>query len=230
MSASDVGMIRRVGLLGGTFDPIHFGHLRSALEVRDWLALDDLRLIPSARPPHRDRPGASAEQRLDMVRLAVAGATALSVDDRELRRERPSYTVETLESLREELGPAVSLYLIVGWDAFCGLPAWHRWGALLGLASLVVLQRPDYDLEAPEVLKDLMAARSVSDPAASQAPAGEILLLTQTPLAISASLVRSLLAQGRSPRYLLPDAVLDYIEINGLYRPGHNEDSNPHAE
>jgi nicotinate-nucleotide adenylyltransferase len=230
MCASDAGMIRRIGLLGGTFDPVHFGHLRSALEVRDWLGLDELRLIPSARPPHRDRPGASAEQRLEMVRLAVAGAQGLSVDDRELLRARPSYTVDTLESLRQEMGPAVGLYLILGWDAFCGLPSWYRWETLLELASLVVLQRPDYDLEAPEVLKDLMAARSVAGPAGSQAPAGEILLLTQTPLAISASLIRSLLAQGRSPRYLLPDAVLDYIEINGLYRPGHNEDSNPHAE
>lgn len=230
MSASEGRVTRRIGLLGGTFDPIHHGHLRSAVEAHEWLALDELRLIPSARPPHRDSPGASAEQRLAMVQLAVADEPALSVDDRELRRERPSYTVDTLESLRSELGDSVALYLILGWDAFCGLPSWHRWDELLGLANLVVLQRPDYDLEVPEVLKDLMAARTLSDPAGSQAPAGEIVLLAQTPLAISATHIRALLGEGRSPRYLLPDAVLGYIATNGLYRPGHNEDSNPHAQ
>jgi nicotinate-nucleotide adenylyltransferase len=235
MCASDGHVTRRIGLLGGTFDPIHHGHLRSALEACEWLVLDELRLIPSARPPHRDQPGATADQRLAMARLALDDQmglpqTGLAVDDRELHRARPSYTVDTLESLRAEMGHEVCLYLIVGWDAFCGLPSWHRWEELLGLASLVVLQRPDYDLEVPEVLKDLMAARSVSDPGESRAPAGEIILLAQTPLAISASHIRSLLAQGRSPRYLLPDAVLGYIESNGLYRPGHNEDSKPHAE
>lgn len=212
-------MSRRVGLLGGTFDPVHHGHLRSALEVRDWLALDELRLVPSARPPHRAVPGASAHERLDMAELAVRGDTGLEVDDRELFRERPSYTVETLESVRAEIGPDAALFFVLGWDAFCALPTWHRWSELLGLCSLVVLQRPDYDLEVPEVLKDLLAARSVTEPAQACASFGEIVPLVQTPLAISATHIRSLLAEGRSPRFLLPDAVLDYIETKGLYRP-----------
>ncbi len=212
-------MSRRVGLLGGTFDPVHNGHLRSALEVREWLALDELRLVPSARPPHRAIPGANAEQRLDMVRLAVRGDTGLQVDDRELLRERPSYTVETLESIRAELGSDAVVFFILGWDAFCALPTWHRWDELLDLCSLVVLQRPDYDLEVPEVLKDLLAARSVTDPGQACASFGEIIPLVQTPLAISATHIRSLLAERRSPRFLLPDAVLDYIETKGLYRP-----------
>ncbi|WP_185267263.1 nicotinate-nucleotide adenylyltransferase [Halopseudomonas xiamenensis] len=212
-------MTLRVGLLGGTFDPIHFGHLRSAVEVREYLALDELRLIPNATPPHRDSPGATAQQRLEMVCLATASDDQLLVDDCELRRERPSYTVETLEALRAELGAEATLFLIVGWDAFCGLPGWHRWESLLELASLVVLQRPEQDQELPEVLKDLLAARSVGDASALTATCGEILCLAQTPLAISATHIRSLISAGRSPRFLLPDSVLGYIETNGLYRP-----------
>lgn len=219
ISASDAAMIRRIGLLGGTFDPVHYGHLRSALEVRDCLGLDELRLIPSARPPHRDQPGASAEQRLAMVRLAVGERSGLLVDDRELQRAKPSYTVETLESLRDELGNTVTLFMIVGWDAFCGLPGWHRWEELLQLANLVVLQRPEQDQDVPEVLKDLLAARSISDPRQANARHGQILCLSQTPLAISATHIRTLVAGGQSPRFLLPDAVLDYIETHGLYQP-----------
>lgn len=212
-------MTLRVGLLGGTFDPIHFGHLRSAVEVREYLALDELRLIPNATPPHRDSPGASAQQRLEMVCLATASDASLLVDDCELQRDRPSYTVDTLESLRAELGAEATLFLIVGWDAFSGLPGWHRWDEILQLASLVVLQRPEQDQELPEVLKDLLAARSVGDASAMQATHGEILCLAQTPLAISATHIRSLIQAGRSPRFLLPDSVLGYIETKGLYRP-----------
>ena len=208
--------MRRVGLLGGTFDPVHFGHLRSAVEVCEQLQLDELRLIPSARPPHRGMPGATAAQRLRMVELALGQGGGLQVDDRELQRERPSYTVETLESLRQELGSDVALFMVLGWDAFCGLPSWHRWESLLELANLVVLQRPDYDLEVPEVLKDLLAARSADQPERSH---GQIICLSQTPLAISATHIRTLVGKGASPRFLLPDAVLDYIENEGLYRP-----------
>ena len=208
--------MRRVGLLGGTFDPVHFGHLRSAVEVCEQLQLDELRLIPSARPPHRGMPGATAAQRLRMVELALGQGGGLQVDDRELQRERPSYTVETLESLRQELGSDVALFMVLGWDAFCGLPSWHRWESLLELANLVVLQRPDYDLEVPEVLKDLLAARIADQPERSH---GQIICLSQTPLAISATHIRTLVGSGASPRFLLPDAVLDYIENEGLYRP-----------
>lgn len=219
ISVSDARMNKRIGLLGGTFDPIHFGHLRGALEATECLRLDELRLVPNARPPHRDQPGATPEQRLAMVRLAVDNGSDLRVDDRELKRDRLSYSVETLESLRSELGDTVTLFMIIGWDAFGGLPGWHRWEELLELSNLVVLQRPDYDPELPEVLKDLLAARSVSDPASANASAGQIICLSQTPLAISATHIRELVAANRSPRFLLPDAVLEYIETHGLYRP-----------
>lgn len=211
-------MSRRVGVLGGTFNPVHIGHLRSALEVAEEFSFDELRLIPSARPPHREAPAVSAEDRLALVRLAVEGVELLRVDDRELRRERPSYTIETLESLREELGAEVQLFLLLGWDAYCGLPGWHRWQELLEHCHILVLQRPDADSEAPEALRDLQAARSVANPQALSGPAGQISFVWQTPLAISATRIRQLLANDRSVRYLVPDAVLAYINAHGLYR------------
>lgn len=212
-------MTRRIGLLGGTFNPVHYGHLRSAVEVRERLALDELRLVPSARPPHRAAPEVTAEQRLAMVQLALAGSDELQVDARELQRSSPSWTVDTLASLRAELGPQAVVFFILGWDAFCGLPGWHRWQELLELAHLVVLQRPDFDQEAPEALKDLLAARAITPDAGSNAPAGHIITLEQTPLAISATQIRQLVGLGRSARFLLPDSVLNYIQTHGLYRP-----------
>lgn len=209
---------RRIGLLGGTFNPVHIGHLRAALEVAEFMALDQLRLIPSARPPHRNTPQATAEQRLAMVQLAVAGEPRLTVDDRELRRDKPSYTVDTLESVRAELAADDQLFLLLGWDAFCGLPSWHRWQELLEHCHLLVLQRPDADSEAPEALRDLLAARSVSDPLSLLGAGGQISFIWQTPLAISATQIRHLLATDRSARYLLPDAVLAYIQAHDLYR------------
>lgn len=211
-------MARRIGVLGGTFDPIHIGHLRGALEVAELLALDEVRLIPSARPPHRDTPQVTAEQRLQLVRLAAEGEPLLRVDDRELARTTPSWTIDTLESLRGELGVDDQLFLLLGWDAFCGLPSWHRWTELLQHCHLLVLQRPDADTEAPEALRDLLAARSVNEPAALCGPAGQIAFVWQTPLAVSATDIRRRLATGRSVRFLLPDAVLHYIDAHGLYR------------
>lgn len=208
---------RRIGLLGGTFNPVHIGHLRAALEVAEFMTLDELRLVPSARPPHREMPQATAEQRLAMVELAVADEPMLAVDDRELRRERPSYTVDTLESVRSELTADDQLFLLIGWDAFCGLPGWHRWQELLEHCHLLVLQRPDADSEAPESLRDLLAARSVSDPLSLIGPGGQISFIWQTPLAVSATQIRQLLASGKSARYLLPDAVLAYIQAHQLY-------------
>ena len=211
-------MRQRIGLLGGTFDPIHIGHLRAAVEVREALQLDELKLIPSARPPHRDTPQVDALQRLAMVRAAIQGVSGLSVDERELLRETPSWSIDTLESLRAELPAETQLFLLLGWDAFCGLPDWHRWEELLIHCHLVVLQRPDADAEAPEVLRDLIAARSVTDPQLLDGPGGKIAFVWQTPLAISATQIRQLLASGRSAQFLLPDSVLSYIHAHRLYR------------
>lgn len=211
-------MTRRIGILGGTFDPVHIGHLRAALEVCEEFVFDELRLIPSARPPHRETPQVSAADRLAMVQLAVEHESLLQVDDRELLRERPSYSIETLESLRAELGLDAQLFLLLGWDAYCGLPGWHRWQELLEHCHILVLQRPDADSEAPQALRDLQAARSASDPRAMQGPAGQISFVWQTPLAVSATRIRQLLSENRSVRFLVPDAVMTYIHAHGLYR------------
>ncbi len=197
---------------------MHIGHLRGALEVADILALDELRVVPNARPPHRGQPRVSPEQRLAMVQLAVQGVSPFQVDGRELLRERPSWTIETLEAVRAELATDDQLFLLLGWDAFCGLPGWHRWSELLWHCHIIVLQRPDADSEPPDALRNLLAARAVSAPAALHGPAGQIAFVWQTPLAVSATQIRQLLASGKSVRYLVPDAVLAYIEAHGLYR------------
>ncbi len=209
---------RRIGLLGGTFDPVHIGHLRGALEVAEIVGLDEVRLVPNYRPPHRETPNSSAQDRLSMVRLAVQELPLLAVDARELERDKPSYTLDTLESLREELDDDDQVFLILGWDAFCGLPSWHRWEELLDQCHILVMQRPDADSEAPEALRDLLAARSVNDPLRLLGSSGQIAFVWQAPLGVSATRIRQFLASGRSVRFLVPDAVLAYINAHGLYR------------
>ncbi|GAB4289281.1 MAG: nicotinate-nucleotide adenylyltransferase [Thiohalomonadaceae bacterium] len=218
--AAQKGGVSRVavGILGGTFDPVHFGHLRAALEAQEVLGLAEVRLLPCGQPPHREPPRASATDRLAMLELAAAGQPGLRVDRRELERSGPSYMVDTLASLRAELG-AAPLCLLLGSDAFLGLPQWHRWRELLQLAHLVVLHRPGWTLESvPVPLAEVLAAHRLATAAALTArPAGGILLQPVTPLDISATAIRAQIAAGRSPRYLLPDAVWDYIRRRDLY-------------
>jgi len=224
MPATETGPL---GLLGGTFDPIHLGHLRLAEEAREALGLARVRLIPAGRPPHRGAPSSSGADRLAMVRLAAAGNPALEVDDGEIRATSRSYTVLTLERLRAEVGAQRPLVLILGADAFQGLPSWHRWQELFSLAHLAVANRPGYAPHGrrwPSVLSPELdracAGRLSTDPAQiAAAPAGRVVPFDMTPLGISASLVRDLLASGHSARYLLPDSVLDYIARHRLYRP-----------
>ncbi|MFT0213270.1 nicotinate-nucleotide adenylyltransferase [Pseudomonas sp. F1_0610] len=211
-------MAKRIGIFGGTFNPIHIGHLRSALEVMESYHLDELRLMPNALPPHRAKPAANALQRLTMVQLAVQDVQGLSVDDLELQRDTPSWTIDTLLVLRQQLSTDDQLLLILGWDAFCGLPTWHRWQEILQHCHLLVLQRPDFDVEAPQTLRDLIAARAVASPQALQGPAGQISFVWQTPLAVSATQIRQRLAQNLSVRFLVPDTVLNYIQTQGLYQ------------
>lgn len=215
-----------VGIFGGTFDPIHLGHLRLAEEARESLGLDHVRLIPSGQPPHRQAPGSPPEDRLQMARLAAEGNPGLVVDDGEVRSPHTSFTVPTLERLRAEFGPHRPLVLILGADAFEGLPGWHRWQELFGLTHLAVANRPGFAPHGrrwPGVLSaELEAAcqhRLGTDPSVlGEAPAGRVVAFDMTPLAISASLIRDLLKAGHSARYLLPDAVLDYIRTHRLYR------------
>lgn len=210
--------MRPLAILGGTFDPVHHGHLRVAWEAAE--ALDaELRMIPSAVPPHRPQPRASAAQRLAMLRAALAGQDRLVADDRELRRAGESWTVDTLRELRAEIGPSRPLVLLVGADAFAGLSSWHHWRELFDHAHIGVLTRPGHGGVFEAELAGEWFSRRIDDAAALRArPCGAILPIAVTPLEISASAIRALLAQGHSPRWLLPDAVLRWIEDAGLYR------------
>jgi len=207
-----------VGILGGTFDPVHHGHLRTALELIEACGLDELRLVPAGLPPHRGRPRASAELRLEMLHRAVAGEPRLRVDERELRRPGPSYTVDTLGALRAELGLR-PLCLVLGADAFLGLPAWHRWRELPGLAHLVVVQRPGTVLAPEGELAALMAGRRSADRSAlARASAGVLRVQAVTQLDISASAIRALVAGGGDPRYLVPEPVRELIMESRCYQ------------
>ncbi|MFZ5621703.1 MAG: nicotinate-nucleotide adenylyltransferase [Pseudomonadota bacterium] len=206
-----------IGIFGGTFDPIHFGHLRCAWEIAEQLALREVRMLPARVPPHRDQPVASADQRRRLLELALAGQTLLRLDTRELERDGPSYMVDTLSSLRGEVNDE-PLCLILGQDAFNGLDTWHRWEAIPGLAHLVVITRPGSALADSGPVRALVERCGVESADELRArPAGAVLFRTVTPLAISASGIRDLLAEGRSPRYLLPDAVLDCVQREGVY-------------
>ena len=209
-----------IGVFGGTFDPIHFGHLRPALDVVQSLGLAELRLLPLKVAVHRPQPLASAALRLQMTRLAVNGQPGFVVDDRELTRDGPSYTVDTLASLREEVGADAPLCLLIGGDAFAGFLDWHRPRAILGLAHLVVMQRPGAPTVRDQALRDEIGRRRVDDPGAlRQAPAGRIYFQTVTQLDISSTRIRRMFAAGRSPRFLLPDAVLELLDREQCYGP-----------
>ncbi len=210
---------RPIGVLGGTFDPIHYGHLRPALELLETLELAEIRFIPCRIPAHRGMPRVTAEQRLALVRLATVGQPGFVADDRELQREGPSYMVDTLASLRDDCGADTPLCLILGADAFRELHTWHRWEALSGLAHLVVMRRPGASQSLPPPLKAFAAPRTIEDAVElRRCPAGGILFQAVTQLDISATQIRALLARGQSPRYLLPEAVLAYIHDRALYR------------
>jgi nicotinate-nucleotide adenylyltransferase len=212
-----------VALLGGTFDPVHYGHLRVADDVQRALDLPDLRLVPAGDPPHRGAPHASAAHRVAMLELARLEFPRLAVDTREIARGGKSYSVLTLESLRAE-HPLRPLVWIVGADALLGLPSWHRWREFFGLAHLVVVGRPGVDIAAslPPPLQPEWSARFAADPAVLRAtPAGAIYRQDVTPQPISATAIRAALARGApgiaAVRGLLPDRVLAYIGRNGLY-------------
>ena len=218
-------MTNVLGILGGTFDPIHYGHLELAREVKAALRLATVRLIPAGDPPHRAVPVATAAHRLAMVELALAEYPDLEIDAREIRRAGPSYTVTTLGELRSE-APMRPLALIVGADAFLGLPTWHRWTELFALAHVVIAARPGIALEgalAPPLAGEYARRLRHDATALTAAPAGSIVIQSTTPHPIAASAIRRDLARGSAGlaavRGLLPPSVLAYIDRNQLYRP-----------
>lgn len=213
-----------LGIFGGTFAPLHHGHLRLALEVRERLALAAVHLIPSATPPHRDTPQVSAQRRLDWVRLAIAGEPGLIADDRELRRAGPSYTVDTLASLRAE-HPDRPLVLMLGEDAANGLPTWHRWRDIVELAHLVFVERP-FEPPAPsDSVTALLRGRRAADVHALHTqPAGLWMPLQIPPLAISSTRIRRLLRAGRSVRGLVPESVIASFTPEDIHLLSHDQD------
>ncbi|MFT3961877.1 nicotinate-nucleotide adenylyltransferase [Propionivibrio sp.] len=212
-----------LGIFGGTFDPVHFGHLRLAEEAADALGLQSVRWIPAGRPALRDTPRVGPRQRLEMVRAAIAGNPRFELDPAEVEAPGPSYTVPTLERLRrpDACGADRPLVLLVGNDAFAGMAGWHRWECLFELAHVAVAHRPGYSVDPERLDSELAAAfrrRFCADPARlAAAPAGCIATFAMTPLDISATRIRSLLSKGQSPRYLMPDSVIAHIHEHRYY-------------
>jgi nicotinate-nucleotide adenylyltransferase len=196
-----------IGVFGGTFDPVHYGHLRTAFELWQLLRLAEVRFLPTGNPPHRDQPLAGAELRLRMVRAAVAGQPAFTVDDREIRRSGVSYSVDTLAELRAEY-PRRSLCLLLGMDAFLGLPHWHRWRELLELAHIVVAHRPGWKAPTMGPLGEVMVDHGTgSIRELHERTAGRIYVHAVTQLEISSTELRQLIVSGLDPHYLVPDEV-----------------------
>ena len=223
MKMSDAAARLPLGIFGGTFDPVHNGHLRLAEEAADALQLEAVRWIPAGQPALRDRPQASAAQRLEMVRLAIAGNPRFELDAAEVEAAQPSYTVPTLERLRQPAfcGKQRPLVLLVGADAFAGMAGWHRWERLFELAHIAVAHRPGFPVLAdslPSALASQFRQRTCADVAAlAQAPSGLIASFAMTQLDISATRIRSLLSKGHSARYLLPETLLNYTRKHHLY-------------
>ena len=209
-----------IGVYGGTFDPIHYGHLRPALEILEAFALSHIRFIPCGQPPHRDPPHASAAQRLAMVQRGIAGVAGFVCDEREVRRPGPSYMIDTLRSLRQEL-PGEDLCLLLGMDAFAGLPGWHDWRGILQLCKVLVMQRPQF--EAAQAICNTELKHYVADNAVTQPQAfvesgpGRLMFYGVTQLNISSTQIRETIRQRRSARFLLPEQVIELIERDSIY-------------
>lgn len=215
-------MTAGVAVFGGTFDPVHYGHLRAAAEVAEKLDVNDFRLLPAGQPPHRDHTDAEAYHRLAMLELALAPYPDLTVDEREVRRSGPSYMVETLASIREEVGE-VPIMLCLGQDAANSLDSWHRWQELFELAHLVVMKRPRSRPRYREpVARQLRRRRARDTSVLMNDVSGRVRYLEVTQLAISSTDIRRQLSAGRDPRFLLPATVLAYIRKHGLYGSAEN--------
>lgn len=213
--------MRLVGIFGGTFNPIHFGHLRMAQELASALGMDEVKFIPSANPPHKDNVMVSAEHRSTMVKLAIADNPLFSVDELELNREGSSYTIDTLISLRESLGHDTSLCLMMGSDAFVKLNTWHRWQELLDYAHIVLVQRPSAQpQEALPTEVEALLRDHYTDQHADLANenSGSIMMQAITGQDISATGIRGMLGNGESVRYLVPDIAMEYIKKSKLYK------------
>lgn len=206
-----------MAIFGGTFDPVHYGHLRSADEARQKLDLEDLYLLPAGNPPHRDVPRATTKQRLDMLKLAGPEFPRLLIDDRETRRNGPSYMVDTLQELRNGFSDR-PLLLLIGQDAANQLHTWFHWEKLFALAHIVILTRPGAAVDyTPELAKQIRDRTTSNVQELHRSNAGRVLHLQVESIDVSASGIRSIIRSGRSPGSMLPGAVIEYINKNRLY-------------
>jgi len=210
-------MAKPIGILGGTFDPVHHGHLRLALEIRQALDLAEVRLIPSHTPPHRRAPIASQTQRLAMIQLATKNVPGLIVDNRELVRGKTSYTIETLQAVRAEINDT-PLFLIMGMDAFQSLHTWYQWTDIMDYAHIILADRPgSRETLKHSAVRKFYSSHICKNRHALRKPSGRIMKIDVPLLDISATRIRRLLAQKQELHYLLPDAVINYIRRESLY-------------
>jgi len=209
-----------IGIYGGTFDPIHYGHLRPNLELCEVLRLDHVRFIPAFLPPHKDQPQTPAAQRLEMVAEAISEEQRFILDDREIKRGGASYTVDTLKSLRREY-PDNPLCLLMGMDAFAGIDRWYHWQEILDYAHIIVSQRPETDFEVyehwPEAIQSFYQTHRAERESIYQSLCGTIRLEVVTQLSISATDIRNRLKNKQSVRFLMPESVINLIKYYNLY-------------
>jgi nicotinate-nucleotide adenylyltransferase len=223
-------MASAIGLFGGTFDPIHFGHLRLATELAEAFRLEQVLFVPNGLPYHRGRSAhATDEQRLTMLKLATGRDARFGVDERELRREGPTYTYDTLLELRRERGPDAPLVFLLGSDAFSRIDTWHRWTELFDLAHFAVAIRADdqnWFAKGPGAFpKEVWPRITLNLRELVGAPAGRVMTFSMTPLSISSTAIRAAASEGSSIRYLTPDPVVEYIRSHRIYAKAGAEEA-----
>ena len=216
-----------IGLLGGTFDPVHFGHLRMATEIAEAFRLDKVIFLPAGLPYHRGRDAhATGDQRLTMLKLATQRDARFDVDDRELRRSGPTYTFDTLSEIRKERGSEVPIFFLTGSDAFRKIDTWHRWNELFDLAHFIVAVRagdPEWESKGPGAFpRDAWPRMTLNPRELAGTPAGKVMTYVMTPLAISSTSLRTIAGDGGSIRYLTPDPVVEYVRNHHLYAGERN--------
>lgn len=212
--------MKPIGIFGGTFDPVHFGHLRVILEILENFDLAELCVVPCKTPPIKDAAIASSKQRLEMLQLALEKQKNVSINDIEIKRDGPSYTFDTLSAFKNK-SPDKQLLLVLGTDAFLSLNHWYKWQEILNLTHIIVIHRPGWNIDGDQINKDiksLLKNNLVNDKSAlNDSDAGKILLFPIRKLDISSSGIRKIIADGKSPHYLLPQIIADYISKNNLY-------------
>jgi nicotinate-nucleotide adenylyltransferase len=208
---------KNIGILGGMFDPVHIGHLRTALAAQQEFSLDEVRLIPCHHPVHKEEPEVSAQHRIEMLHKATKAEKRLLVDVRECMRSGPSYMIETLDSLHTEY-PHDRLFLLMGADAYNKLEGWKDWQKLFELAHIIIITRPGWVIKPSQLINEYCEHRSVSSfSEMCQSKTGKVLAYSFIPLMIASSEIRKLLKENKSVRYLIPNKVIKYIKKHKLY-------------